>query len=119
MSAAVKQKPVTVGKFTAHFDGMGWPRDCDFLDEVNHRLRYGEPSKSDLLVAADVMSAYRALITDTSRKRAEVVRVLKSVARAAPNIPLLDRASIEEALERGAKDAEAVRKAMDVGGFRP
>ena len=94
MSAAKKEKPVVVGKFTAHFDGMGWPRDCDFLDEVNHRLRYGEPSKSDLLVAADVMSAYRALITDPSRKRAMVVRVLKSVARAEPNIPTWNRGEV-------------------------
>lgn len=67
-----------IGPTTAHFGQMGWPRPCDALDEVNHRLRYGQATPSDLLVAAGVISAYIALIDATEEKRRLVVRTLRA-----------------------------------------
>lgn len=72
-----------VGPTTAHFDGMCWPRPCDALDEVQHRLRYGTPSRSDLLVAAEVIAAYDALVNAPERKRRDVVRAIRLTIGAA------------------------------------
>lgn len=65
---------------TAHFDQMCWPRAGDYLNELDWRLRYGtEVSRSDALMAASIISAYRALVWSTAKKRARVVLNLRSV----------------------------------------
>ena len=61
-------------------DDTTWPNPHD-PNEVQWRLRYGTPTRSDLLVAAEVMAAYRALVHATSHRRAEVVRHLKPKRR--------------------------------------
>lgn len=46
-----------------HFDEMCWPRPDDFA-EIEWTLRYGTPSRSDILVAASYISAYKQLVYD-------------------------------------------------------
>lgn len=53
-----------------------WPNPND-PTEVQDRLRYGNPSQSDLLIAASVMRAYRELVALPSRRRSEIVRDLR------------------------------------------
>lgn len=67
-----------IGPSSAHFGGMSWPRPCEEFDEVNWRLRYGTPSRSDLYLAASVLSAYRELIVATEKHRRMVVRTLRA-----------------------------------------
>ncbi len=50
------------------FDGMTWPNP-DALGETEHALRYGQPTRADLLVAASVLGAYRALVLDPQHRR--------------------------------------------------
>jgi hypothetical protein len=49
-----------VNSYIRRDDGTVWP-DPDDPGEVSWRLRYGTPSKEDLLWAASVVSAYREL----------------------------------------------------------
>lgn len=58
-------------------DGTVWPNPTD-PNEVQWRLRYGTPTKSDLLVAASMMSAYRELAGQTHKRRSTVVRLLRA-----------------------------------------
>lgn len=44
-----------------HIGDMTWPHPAD-PDEIQWRLRYGTPTRSDLLVAASFIEAYGALI---------------------------------------------------------
>ena len=64
----------------AFFDGMTWPTgdiQCDGGTLV-WLLRHGEPSRADLLVAASIVSAYRALIHDKSQdQRNEIVSKIR------------------------------------------
>jgi hypothetical protein len=55
-----------------HFDGMCWPNPDD-PNETQWRLRYGTPTRADLLFAADVMCAYGQLVEDPQRRRNEKV----------------------------------------------
>lgn len=60
------------------FGGMTWPlpeRDED--DSVEWRLRYGTPTKEDLLVAASYMHAYTALIFKTQKARNDICTKIK------------------------------------------
>lgn len=61
----------------ASFDGMTWPVPGVRLDELNYTLRHGVPTRSDLLLAASVLSAYRQMVSDPVRKREVVVRRLR------------------------------------------
>jgi hypothetical protein len=66
------------GRFI-NWNSMSWPLHIENDDDsVEWRLRYGQPTKQDLLVAASIMSAYRTLVTCTQKKRMEVVAVLRS-----------------------------------------
>lgn len=65
----------------ARFDEMTWPMPSERLDEVEHTLRYGEPSRSDLLKAASVIAAYRQMVSDPRRKRDAVVRRLREAMK--------------------------------------
>jgi hypothetical protein len=60
-----------------HFDGMCWPNPLDPL-EVEHRIRTGIPNKSDLLVAASFMAAYRDLLALSKTKRSRRCRQILS-----------------------------------------
>lgn len=61
----------------ALFDDMSWPCPGQRLNEIEHALRYGEPTKSELMVAASVLSAYSDLVRCPQVKRAYVVRRLR------------------------------------------
>lgn len=49
-------------------DGTVYP-DPDHLGEVAWRLRYGQPTPSDLRLAASTMEAYRFLVALPQRER--------------------------------------------------
>jgi hypothetical protein len=58
-----------------------WPAP-ETSGDIEHALRYGEPTRSDLLVAASYIAAYRMLTLEhTATRRAEVVRQLKAAAK--------------------------------------
>lgn len=61
------------------FDGMTWPNPTD-PNEVQWRLRYGQPNKEDLLVAASFMHAYAHLIELPQRARNQRVSEIKGRA---------------------------------------
>jgi hypothetical protein len=56
----IKQTPASV-----HFDQMGWPKPNPDLEWT---LRYGEPNKNQLLLAAWIVQAYGDLITVKNQK---------------------------------------------------
>lgn len=47
------------------------------MSELEHRLKYGELSRNDSELAADVVSAYRELVLVTDAFRSNVVRQLR------------------------------------------
>lgn len=47
------------------------------VGDICWTLTYGKPSKKDLLVAASVISAYRALISKTQKERNYVCGILQ------------------------------------------
>lgn len=61
-----------------HFGGMTWPNPLD-PNEVQRKLRFGEPTKADLLVAAAFMDAYAHLIALPSRTRAKRVAEIRAL----------------------------------------
>lgn len=61
----------------AWFDNMTWPVPSDRVREAEHRLRIGEATRADILIAASVIAAYRQMILDPKRKRDAVVRRLR------------------------------------------
>jgi hypothetical protein len=66
----------------AHFDGMAWPLTTD--PDLEWTLRYGKPTRSQLLVAASVYSAYRQMIHDPRHQRDDVIRQLRKAEKAGP-----------------------------------
>lgn len=73
MSAGVKRK----SKYYKHFDGMCWPTPSGDVRDLQRRLVYGEPVRSDLLVANSVISAYAQLISLPRRERDKIIRELR------------------------------------------
>lgn len=65
-------------------DGSSWPRPALESDEeygVGHTLRYGSPTRSDLLVAASIIDAYGYLVMESTRdKRDLVCREIRAAA---------------------------------------
>jgi hypothetical protein len=60
-----------------HFQGMTWPHPDDPTG-IEWRLRHGEPTRSDLLVAASYIAAYRQLVvTDNRRRRDQKIRAIR------------------------------------------
>lgn len=60
-------------------DGSSWPRPDDDDFGLAWRLTYAEPTKSDLLAAASVISAYEYLIcSTTAERRALVIREVRA-----------------------------------------
>lgn len=64
-----------------HFDGMVWPHPSD-PHETEWLLRYGDPTKPDLLLAASYISAYRQLVWDSQRVRNKKIRALRDAVEA-------------------------------------
>lgn len=61
------------------FGEMTWPRASpDDAEEIVWRLRYGTPTRSDLLYAADAMQAYQSLVWKTRDRREEIIRELRA-----------------------------------------
>ena len=52
-----------------------WPTPA-LADEIQYVLRYGEPSRNQLLAAASILSAYSALCRTDGRTRALIVKGL-------------------------------------------
>jgi hypothetical protein len=66
-----------------HFSEMSWPTLAK-ARQLDHLLRYGEPTRSDLLSAASICSAYSALVEKNMGNRNEVVRVLRAADAVPP-----------------------------------
>jgi hypothetical protein len=64
-----------------HFDGMCWPNPDD-PNETQWRLRYGTPTRADLLFAAHVMCAYGQLVEDSQQVRNAKVAGLRRTKEA-------------------------------------
>lgn len=60
-----------------HFDGMAWPDPAD-PREVEWTLRYGTPTREQVLVAASFIAAYKQLVADPQRARNDNVRRLRA-----------------------------------------
>lgn len=63
----------------------GWPLpdagDADH-DSIEHQLRYGQPDRSTLLAAAEIVAAYGALIADgTTTQQTRRLAALRRVYR--------------------------------------
>lgn len=61
------------------FDGMTWPNPLD-PNEVESVLRYGTPTREQILTAASFMAAYRALVYETQEKRNQKCRKIRQIA---------------------------------------
>ena len=90
-------------------DCMTWPCPGVELSGVEWRIRHSTPSRSDMMVAASVMAAYRQMIEDPAHKRQMIVRELRqgpnlTQQRSEPDV----RASALDPLV-GREDAEAMR----------
>jgi hypothetical protein len=68
------------------FDGMTWPNPTDPRD-VQWRLRYGTPTREDILAAASFMHAYAHLIDLPQRERNQRVSAIRAAARALQDTP--------------------------------
>lgn len=78
-------KPRNIGPVAVNFDnGACWPRAAGALADIDWNLRYGEPSRSDRLVAAEVVTAWQTLLALPRKKREQVIAALRSVERANP-----------------------------------
>jgi arylsulfatase A-like enzyme len=53
-------------KTYVNFDGTCWPNPLD-PNEIEWKLRYGEPTKAELLQAASFVSAYKQLMHLTQK----------------------------------------------------
>ena len=73
-------KPKKVGRYYATFDDMCWPIPCNNLSGLEWRLRYSTPTKSDLLVAASVVSAYQGLIEKPGKFRDQVISKIRKLS---------------------------------------
>lgn len=66
------------------FDGMTWPNPDDPTD-LEWRLRYGTLAPPDLHLAAEIVAAYKYLVTEPQRVRnvrvAQIRRAVKGADR--------------------------------------
>lgn len=69
MTKTEMTETITFGKTAAHFDEMTWPRAGEWLQELNHKLRYGKPERGDILCAAEICSAYFALVRNKTQEQ--------------------------------------------------
>lgn len=65
---------------SAQFGEMTWPIPTA---DLGHTLRYGQPTKGQLLSAASVLDAYRALIWKPRAQQAKIISRLREAYRLA------------------------------------
>jgi len=53
-------------KSFVRFDGMCWPNPLD-PNEIEWKLRHGEPTREELLQAASFLGAYKQLLRDSQK----------------------------------------------------
>lgn len=71
--------------YAAIFDDMTWPRADNSTGNIEYAIRHGpNPSRSDVMIAASTMAAYRELVWCPRSKREAVVRRLREAALAFP-----------------------------------
>jgi hypothetical protein len=77
---------VTASGMYASFDDMCWPVPGERAGEVEWRLRYAPEalSRSDHLLAASIINAYRQMVGDPETKRRAVIRQLRLAALERP-----------------------------------
>jgi hypothetical protein len=64
------------------FGGMNWDLPGEYMNDVAWTLRYGTPTKQQLLYAAGVIEAYcQMTMVDSEAKRRRVIRILRAAAR--------------------------------------
>lgn len=63
--------------YVALADGTTWPVN---VEDVEWQLRHGEPTRSDLLVAASVLNLYARLVDPTVRSAEAEVKLKKARA---------------------------------------
>lgn len=73
-------KSIADGKWVT-FDGMMWPGTGQPLHELEYVLRYGAPTKLELLRAASIVHAYGVLVHDPETKRRRVICAIRSVLK--------------------------------------
>lgn len=56
------------------FEDMTWPLP---MGPVEWKLRYGSPTKEDLLAAAGILAAYHQMIFDPESKRRKIIKGLR------------------------------------------
>ena len=56
---------------------MMWPAPCARMDEIEWRLRYGQPTHVDQMGAASIIAAYRQMVSDPQTKRNMVISELR------------------------------------------
>lgn len=61
---------------------MAWPSIGQRLQDAEWTLRYGDPTREDILFAASILNAYHALVLKTAKDRAEIVRELRAAEAA-------------------------------------
>lgn len=66
----------------ALFDGMTWPMP---FTELEWTLRYGTPTRGQLLRAASILAAYDEIVRSPERKRRYVVRNLRALGDRRPS----------------------------------
>jgi hypothetical protein len=76
MTAEKKAQQIAEARSFAHFDEMCWPLPNPGLE---WRLRYGKPTREDILVAASILNAYQSLVC---RKTPKQTRHIISTIRA-------------------------------------
>jgi hypothetical protein len=68
---------VAAHKTRVKFREMSWPRAGKYASDLEWLLRYGDPTKSDLLAAAGIISAYQQMVFDPESKRRIVIAGLR------------------------------------------
>lgn len=64
------------------FNGMSWPNPAD-PHEVQYALRYGTPTREQLLLAATFIGAYQQLVEDPRRVRDQKVAGIRRACSSA------------------------------------
>lgn len=73
----MNERMLTNGGFYLLFDDMCWPTAGAACGDLEWTLRYGEPTRQQLLCAASVLAAYRQMVYDSREKRQRVIHMLK------------------------------------------
>lgn len=63
------------------FNEMTWP-DPHTVGEIEWILRYGEPTKSNLMVAASIVGGYKDLIFKPQKARDKIIKELRKNTKA-------------------------------------